>query len=150
MVYIVSSEGTRFIGDNIDRFEAGELILIGSNLPHMYQNDGAYFEPDSEFRAEAYAIHFDPLFLKTSMVDIPKFSTIYSLIERSKLGLKFSPKTVKEIGPLIISLASLNGLDRMLGFLKILGALSKQNNLRTIASPGFVNHFDNAGDFKIG
>ena len=95
LVYITGSEGTRFIGDNIQRFQAGELILIGSNLPHMYQNDGPYFLADSTLRAEAYVVHFSPMFLNTPLAAVPELRSIHLLIEKAKLGLKFSEQTVK-------------------------------------------------------
>lgn len=149
LVYIVKSEGTRFVGDNIDRFKAGELILLGSNLPHMYQNDEAYFKEDSTLRAEAYALHFDPLFLKTSLADVPEFREIHQLLERAKLGLKFSEGTTQRVSLLISELSSLNDLDRMIHFLSVLSLLSKDKFAQVIASPGFVNHFEKTEGSKL-
>ncbi|KYG83745.1 hypothetical protein AWN68_02765 [Roseivirga echinicomitans] len=149
LVHIVRSEGTRFVGDNIDRFKAGELILLGSNLPHMYQNDEAYFKEGSSLRAEALAIHFDPSFLKTSLVDVPEFREIHQLFERAKLGLKFSKETTGKVRPLILELSALNDLDRMIHFLSVLSLLSKDKSAQTIASPGFVNHFEKTEGSKL-
>lgn len=149
LVYIVKSEGTRFIGDNIDRFQAGELMLIGSNLPHMYQNDTDYFEPNSKKRAEAHAIHFNPAFLNTSFSDIPELLEFHTLIEKAKLGLKFSGATVEKVGAKIQSLEKMTDLSRMLGFLDILADLCRDTKATTIASSGFVNHFEQAGDLKL-
>uniref|UniRef100_UPI004048E050 AraC family transcriptional regulator n=2 Tax=Roseivirga sp. TaxID=1964215 RepID=UPI004048E050 len=149
LVYIIKSEGTRFVGDNIDRFEAGELILLGSNLPHMYQNDEAYFKEGSKLRAEAHAIHFDPSFLKTSLLDVPEFREIHQLFERAKLGLKFSEETSKKVVHLISELEGLNSLERMIHFLSILSLLSKDKSTQTIANPGFVNHFEKMESPKL-
>lgn len=44
LVYIIKSTGTRFVGDSIEKFEAGEVVLIGKNVPHMWLNDEVYFE----------------------------------------------------------------------------------------------------------
>ncbi len=149
LVYIIKSEGTRFVGDNIDRFEAGELILLGSNLPHMYQNDEAYFKEGSKLRAEAHAIHFDPSFLKTSLLDVPEFREIHQLFERAKLGLKFSEETSKKVVHLISELEGLNSLERMIHFLSILSLLSKDKSTQTSANPGFVNHFEKMESPKL-
>ncbi len=148
LVYIKRSEGTRFIGDNISRFQAGELVLIGSNLPHMYQNDEAYFQEGSQLRAEAHVVHFSPTFLNTSLAEIPELRQIHLLIEKAKLGLLFTRETADTIAPLIMQLAGLHDLERMLSFLKILSILAQAES-RTIATPGFVNHFDQAGDAKL-
>lgn len=149
LVYITRSEGTRFIGDNISRFQSGELILIGSNLPHMYQNDETYFEPDSSLRAEAHVVHFSPMFLNTSLAEIPELRQVHLLIEKAKLGLLFSSRTVDKVAKRIMKLEGLHDLERMLSFLDILAILSKEPYPTTIATTGFVNHFDQAGDSKL-
>lgn len=149
LVYIKRSEGTRFIGDNISRFQAEELVLIGSNLPHMYQNDEAYFQEGSELRAEAHVVHFSPVFLNTSLGEVPELRQIHLLIEKAKLGLLFNKETADTIAPLMMKLADLHDLERMLSFLKILSVLAQASGATTVAAPGFVNHFDQAGDVKL-
>ncbi|MCE7992714.1 MAG: helix-turn-helix transcriptional regulator [Roseivirga sp.] len=149
LVYTKQSDGTRFIGDNISRFQARELVLIGSNLPHMYQNDEAYFQNDSQLRAEAHVVHFSPSFLNTSLGEIPELRQIHLLIEKAKLGLLFTQETADKIAPLIMELDGLHDLERMLSFLKILSILAQSPEASTIATPGFVNHFDQAGDAKL-
>lgn len=149
LVYIIQSEGTQFIGDNIDRFKAGELMLVGSNLPHMYQNDEAYFEESSTLRAEAIAIHFDLQFLKNNIQEVPEFSSIQTMINRSKFGLKFSLETKNRIGPMIQSMLNLEGFERLLVFLNVLNLLSKAPDVKTIASPGFINHFNEVEDSRL-
>lgn len=149
LVYISRSDGTRFIGDNISRFQAGELVLIGSNLPHMFQNDEAYFQENSELRAEAYVAHFSPSFLNTSLGEIPELRQIHLLIEKAKLGLLFSKETSAEVAPLVMKLEELHDLERMLCFLQILSVLAQASDSATIATTGFVNHFDQAGDVKL-
>lgn len=149
LVYIIQSDGTQFIGDNIDRFKAGELMLIGSNLPHMYQNDEAYFEKNSKLRATAIAIHFNSNFLSTNLGEVPELSSIQTMINRSKFGLKFSLATKNIVGPMIQSLLDLDGFEKMFLFLKILHLLANAADTRTIASPGFTNHFNKAANTRL-
>src|SRR6266496_26776 len=44
LIHFKKGEGTQFIGDNIKRFKAGDVALVGSNLPHYWRFDDAYFE----------------------------------------------------------------------------------------------------------
>ena len=49
---ILNGEGTRFIGNNIERFIGPDLVLIGSNLPHVWKNDEIYYNADMDNKVE--------------------------------------------------------------------------------------------------
>lgn len=149
LAYIIRGEGTRFIGDSIERFGEGELLLIGSHLPHTFQNDDRYFENNPGLRAEACVAHFSPLFLKTELSAIPELSEINWLMEKAALGLKFSGTSNQEIGELMLEVSTLAGLDKLLLLLKILGLLCKHPHAQTIASPGYINHFADARNPRL-
>src|ERR1700730_1970414 len=39
LAYVVSSEGTRFVGDSIQPYRPGDLVLLGPNLPHCWDDE---------------------------------------------------------------------------------------------------------------
>src|SRR5690606_38468614 len=47
LVLVSQSSGTRFIGDSIEKFAPGDMVLIGKDLPHMWLNDDIYFQDRS-------------------------------------------------------------------------------------------------------
>src|SRR6266540_7457529 len=63
IVLIEESFGKRIIGDNIDNFSEGDLVLMGPNLPHIWQNDAIFFLKRKEFRVKATVIYFAPSLL---------------------------------------------------------------------------------------
>jgi hypothetical protein len=42
ILYIEKSTGLRFVGDHSESFGAGDIGMIGSNLPHVWKNDSIY------------------------------------------------------------------------------------------------------------
>ncbi len=43
LIYFHKGSGTQFIGDHIQHFKAGDIVLVGSNLPHYWKYDEVYF-----------------------------------------------------------------------------------------------------------
>ena len=60
---LIKGEGVRFIGDNISHFSAGEVILLGENLPHGWHCKEEYFQDNEKAELETIVIHFSPNFL---------------------------------------------------------------------------------------
>jgi hypothetical protein len=42
LTYIARSHGNRFVGDHVEPFDAGDLVLLGPGLPHFWRNDDDY------------------------------------------------------------------------------------------------------------
>jgi len=136
LVYIIKGEGTRFVGDNIDRFESGDLVLLNSNLPHVWKSDEEYFKPESKKMVAAIVIHFQVDFLGSQLWNVPEFSMINKLLESSGSGISFLVPSRHPIKKLLINIPNLSPFDRLLMLLTILNLLStmeKQKNLSGIA-----------------
>lgn len=147
LVYIVESSGTRFIGDGIEKFSEGDLVLIGKNLPHMWLNDEIYFEPDSKLMSEAIAIHFKEDFLGVDFLNAIEMKPIQQLIKRARQGIKFSNMDPKVIGK-IMALQDFDPFEKTIRFVEVLNQLANHEEYQLLSSPGFLNSFnktDNKG-----
>src|SRR3546814_40734 len=51
--HVIRGKGVRLIGDNIGNFSAGEVLLLGSNLPHMWQCNEEYYQRHAQRKVEA-------------------------------------------------------------------------------------------------
>lgn len=140
LVVILKSEGTCFIGDGIEKFDVGDVVLIGKDLPHMWLNNEEYFIENSEKRAKAIAVHFKQEFLGRGFFELPEMIHLLELFNRAKLGLKFmniGKKFIDEIQHMLV----LEGFEKTMALLMILNKLSKHKNTKRLSSMGFVNSF---------
>ncbi|MBU3820997.1 AraC family transcriptional regulator [Flavobacteriaceae bacterium XHP0103] len=140
LVLVLESEGTRFIGDNIEKFEPGEVILIGENLPHMWLNDEAYFKENSKLLARGISVHFKKNYLGTTFFSTPEMSHLLELFNRARFGIKFlgvDEEMIQEIQ----EMAKLEGFEKSVKFLMILDKLANHKDYRYLASQGYVNSF---------
>ncbi|WP_242202157.1 AraC family transcriptional regulator [Aestuariivivens insulae] len=144
LVVILESNGTRFIGDNIEQFSKGDIILIGKNLPHMWLNDKEYFEKDSKLKAKAISIHFKEHFAGEAFLNMPEMKSIKELIDRAKHGIKFSGD-LKLVTKWIKGINKLDSFGKTIRFFKILHHLSQHKDYRLLSSSGFINSFEITG-----
>lgn len=148
LVVIRKSSGTRFIGDNIEKFEEGEVVLIGQNLPHMWLNDECYFQKDSTLVAEAIAVHFSQDFLGDGFFKVPEMQSMAKLLERAQQGVKFidlPPELIDDLE----NLPGLQGFDRTMAFIHILNRLSKHLRYRLLSSAGYINSLKKTEDKNL-
>ena len=138
LVVILKSTGTRFIGDCIEKFEEGDLMIIGKNLPHMWLNDDEYFNESSNLIAEAIAIHFKENFLGYPFFTIPEMTHILELFKKAKYGIKFMNVDKKLINN-IKDLLNETGFEQIIKFIEILNVLAKHPKYKLLASEGYIN-----------
>jgi len=141
LVFIKKSTGTRFLGDSIKKFQEGDLVLIGENLPHMWQNDSAYFEADSSLSAEALVIHFNKNFAGTDFFKMPELTPIKELLEIAKRGILFKGEIKYTVAEMLEKMLLASDFDRFMQLLHLLKILANESSLEILSSPGFVDSF---------
>src|SRR5947207_16022964 len=83
---IESSLGRRVVGDSIESFAPGDLVLLGENLPHQYVSNSA----PRKTLAAAKVIQFRTDLLGDAWLDLPEFKRVASMIQQAQRGLRFS------------------------------------------------------------
>lgn len=135
LTLIEKSNGSRMVGDHIERFKVGDLVLIGKSLPHTWRND----DEKTSDTSDALVIHFLEDFLGDSFFDLPEMYKIKRLLERSKRGLKVSESLTPKIARLMKQIEGAVGAERVLQLLHILKLLSESTQLEELCSEGFTN-----------
>ena len=130
--YVVSGSGRRFIGGSISFFKAGDLVLMGPNLPHCWEKN-----PKSE-RYTTITIHFQENLFDSKFFQIPEFISLHSMLERSRNGIHFKSVDTQIIESNFQELQQTQGYVSMIQMLKILGYLTTISDATTISTADFV------------
>lgn len=130
---IESSMGRRVVGDSIESFEPGDLVLLGENLPHQYVSDSSRQIP-----AQAKVIQFRTDFMGEALLKLPEFSRVAAMLTRAARGLKFSSDITQDAAQLIGQLFRASHAQRLLLLLQLLDVLSRDSRSVPIASAGYV------------
>lgn len=132
LVYINASKGLRQVGIHSEEYTDGDLVLIGSGIPHLnfdYQLSEEY---------DIIVIHLLSDFLKYEKVSY-ELQPIVDLIRKSKYGLSFSPSIKHRIGQLMFKVAEKEGFAQYLGVLNILNLLSEDDGAYTLHDHPYEN-----------
>ena len=126
----------RWIGDNISALADGDLVLIGSNLPHDFRNDRS---PGVPFRGvHAIVLQFRPDFLGPAWLERNDMNRIQRLFQLAGHGLEITGATRKKVTALLRRAPAARGIHRLILTLQILSLLSASRELRRIGSAGFA------------
>lgn len=137
LVTVLSSKGTRFIGDSIKKFQPKDVVLIGKSLPHMWLNDPIYFQEDHSLKAEAISIHFKEDFLGDRFLNLPEMKAIKTLFKRAKQGIQFR-NVPEDLRQAIINLNTETDFNKTHQFIGILHRLALHGHYKLLASSGYV------------
>ena len=148
LVYIKKSTGTIFAGDSIKKFQPGDLILIGSQLPHLWLNDDKYFDRN-DLKAEAWVIHFNLCCLGPQFFYLPEMAKIHKMLKASKVGLEIGGQNKSKIVKALSNIIHDDSFDRVLRLLTILGWIADEPEKKRLASLSFIDSYANATGSKL-
>ena len=126
LLYISSSFGIRFVGDDVSPFNPGDLVLVGAYLPHLWRNDMTYYTADenSHSQVETIVTKFTKNFIGEDTFEKPEFSEISKLLKESKYGISFGNKISASLKKDLLELPTLSRPQQSIQLLNILDRLS--------------------------
>jgi AraC-like DNA-binding protein len=110
--YIEKGEGTLLVGDTITQYQKGDILVIGSNLPHVFRSDTSIEESSIML-----SVFFTNNSFGKDFFESPTFKTIQPFFENCKNGfiIKDSPKKIVKG---FKKIKTENALDRFIAFLE--------------------------------
>lgn len=149
LISIHKGHGTQFIGDNIKSFSSGDIVLIGSNVPHYWKFDDAYFQKKGAPKALSTVIHFYENFWGDRFINLPETKPLKMVMEKAKRGILVSGKDAQNIGSLINKINTTEGLVRMMALMECLLAFYSAKNITLLSSIGFIVDFSESESERI-
>ncbi|HSH94919.1 MAG TPA: AraC family transcriptional regulator [Roseimicrobium sp.] len=133
---VLKSRGHRLVGDNITPLATGDLVLVGSNLPHVWHQDTSV--PNPPDAVHAIIVRFLDTFLGRDFLQAPEMEPVRRLLQRASRGLLVKGTTRDKVAAHLERMALAGGLARVAELLAALDVLARSRDLSPIASTGFV------------
>ena len=141
LVLIVKGSGKRMVGDGIDRFEEGDLVFLGSNLPHEWLCDDYFYNSNMEFLGEGIVIHFLENFLGDNFFQLPENKRLRKILDDSSRGCLIEGKSKGLITKIMKEMIEMESDDRLYALFQIFNILSKTTDFSLLSSPSFSSSF---------
>ncbi|MEZ4935640.1 MAG: AraC family transcriptional regulator [Saprospiraceae bacterium] len=132
LVFINGGNGKRHVGNHLSYFNNGDLVLIGSNLPHYGFTDRL------TGNCSETVIQMQKDFLGRDFFQIPEMKVVGQLFERANSGISFYGTTKKEIGKRLEQLPQKNHVKRLVDFIQILHDLALSEEYYLLNAEGYT------------
>ena len=89
LTLIVQGNGKRYVGTHMNDYSTGDLVLLGSNLPHCWKTAASAIDKKSI----SIVIQFQKDFLGKAFFTAPEARRILQLLNNSSYGIQFTGNT---------------------------------------------------------
>lgn len=134
--------GRRVVGDHIEEIDDYELVIIGPNLYHGWEN----FRNTGKELLHEITIQFSGDIFKGPLISKNLLKPVKDLLQNANRGVLFSKETAKFLEKRFLNLAQKKGFDSFLEFQSLLFDLSISHNQHLLTNVSFQdgNDFHNS------
>lgn len=143
MVNVIKGSGKRHVGNHLSYFESGDLVLIGSNLPHAGFGNGAIG------KHEEIVLQFPYGFIQNSVQNWPEISEFASLFTRANQGIHFYGNTEREVKTLLKKMLKSNPFQRFQLFFEVFNILALSTEFELLNAVGIKYNFQKKDENRI-
>lgn len=130
LTYVRWGTGKRYIGDDVSSFAAGDLVLIGPNVPHAYQSSRGSLREACSF----VIVQFPQELFGAGLRHLRELRAIHGLLAHASNGLAFDRATARLIAPLVQQATRHEELAKLLDLTHILDLLARKGQAKEIAT----------------
>ncbi|WP_264521409.1 AraC family transcriptional regulator [Flavobacterium sp. N1994] len=118
LTYIVKGKGMRLVGDSYLPFQSGDLVLLGSGIPHTWESDS-----NNQEMVAAVVIQFSENFIE-SVMNSQAFYQIKKLLQSSVRGLFFPNPQANDMASRMKLIANEKGVKQIAALLNVFDDLT--------------------------
>src|SRR5471032_556489 len=117
----LNSRGFRYIGDDVDVYDDGDLVLVGPGIPHSWHSREAVAAGQPH---TALVIWFTQEWLSGLAASMPELAQMAGFVQSGSQGLRFGREASAAVAASIVGMRTAAPPERLLLLLKVLVGLS--------------------------
>ncbi|NDV68865.1 AraC family transcriptional regulator [Dysgonomonas sp. 25] len=131
--YVITGRGTRVIGDLMESFSEGEVILIPPNIAHCWYFDASIH--DTEGKIENISITFSNKLLENCRSIFVELTDTIRQIQENSNAISFSMETLSEIQQIMLSMSKETTAERIVSFIRLLNIIANPHTTNIVGHP---------------
>lgn len=148
LVFILEGYGKRIIGDKVEPFESGDMVFIGSNVPHVWLSDPDFYKEDSHLESKVIVTYFNPQIFQQMFDSVKEFEEIKEMIAQASKGIKIFGESKQIIADKLLALTSAKGFEKVEALLRIMHIISVSSEKSFIANDD-INELESQNSDKL-
>lgn len=117
--YVEKGSGSLIVGDSINEYRAGDILVIGSFVPHVFRSDTQANEVSL-----MHTLFFDQSSFGKEFFQLTDLSSIQNFFKKSEFGMLVLSRKNK-IVPLFLALSNQNKVEQIASLLMIINQINK-------------------------
>lgn len=137
LVYVKESFGKRIVGNSVAQFVPGDMVFLGSDIPHVWLNDEIYYQGIGTLKAKAIVVYFNKDIFGPTFYEQKETKKITDLFSQAEKGLYISGKTNEKIAKKLEKLITKQNFEIIVGLFEILSILSESDEIDFINNEAY-------------
>ena len=127
---VVRGKGTRYVGYQKENFGAGDLVILGANLPHSWEVDPA----TNIERSESKHLYINPAI---DFFNIPELAEVEQFLKLAQKGIVLKGKTKSKVSKLLVGMDYSSEIDKVETTIRIFNLLLESKEWETINNEAY-------------
>lgn len=149
LVYFMKGKVNALVGDTFRDFAEGDLVLLGSNFPHIFKEQPEYQAANPTVNPYGLMLQFQENFLGKEFLEKPETIRLRHLFERARRGLLFKASVVESLQPVLETLHTQGETRQLLMLLDILFTMAETQDYDYLTNQDYFFHINDDDEHRL-
>ena len=128
----INSQGQRYVGDTIESYGDGDLVLLGSNLPHTWMSQ-CKIDESKPHVSHVFWIRSE--WLDSLLDTLVELRPIRAMLLKANRGIVYSAATARAVRALVENMDNLSPTGRVISLIEVFTILAEDKKFRLLCAP---------------
>ncbi len=116
--------GKKYVGNHLSEYKKGDVLLLGSNLPHWFAADESVYK-ERKVKPASIVIQFTMAGFGEGFFELEEMKRVQHMLQNSAYGLEFFGDSREKFADQIKAILELEGIKRFLSLVMLLEEMSR-------------------------